>query len=573
MRNVAPTIQVGTPATLRTERRGNAVRIVAAGDWLTPETGRLDGETRNIATTGAGEAEIDGSGITNLDSAGMWLLLRMKYALEAKHVPVKRFVVPEHYTSLLSALERDGPVEPVKPVTRPHGLNYLLERTGRGAIGALRQGYDMVGFLGRVTVETLEALLEPGKELPFPGLIHQIEETGLTALPIVGLLAFLIGVVITYQGADQLRKIASGAEIYTIDLLGVSILRELGVLITAIIVAGRSGSAFTAQIGTMRVNEEIDAMQTLGLNTTELLVVHARAGPRHRAAAPGVLRRRGRHHRRHDDVLSRPAYHDPRLHPRAQALRHAQYISRRHDQGARLCVHYRACGMFRRLARGTQRRERRSSHHAVGRGIDLPRHRLRRGLFGPLFHAGDVTMSAPQKSNTKDNVVIRIRGLVNAFGDHVIHDHIDLDVMRGEVLGVVGGSGTGKSVLLRSIVGLNHPKSGSIEVFGQETAGIDAEDMRGLQLRWGVLFQDGALFSSQTVAENIQVPLRRWTKMSQSLMDEIAAVKLALVGLPKESGAIVSVRTVRRHAQTRRPCARTGARSRASLSRRAHIGP
>ena len=273
MRNVAPAIRVETPATLRTERRGNAVRIVAAGDWVTPEAGRLEGETRNIATTGAGEAEIDGSGITNLDSAGMWLLLRMKYALDAKRVPVKRFVIPEHYASLQTALERDGPVEPVVQISRPHGLNYLLERTGRGAIGALRQGYDMVGFLGRVTVETLEALLEPGKELPFPGLIHQIEETGLTALPIVGLLAFLIGVVITYQGADQLRKIASGAEIYTIDLLGVSILRELGVLITAIIVAGRSGSAFTAQIGTMRVNEEIDAMQTLGLNTTELLVV------------------------------------------------------------------------------------------------------------------------------------------------------------------------------------------------------------------------------------------------------------------------------------------------------------
>ena len=148
-------------------------------------------------------------------------------------------------------------------------------------------------------------------------------------------------------------------------------------------------------------------------------------------------------------------------------------------------------------------------------------------------------MSAPQKPKTKDNVVIRIRGLVNAFGDRIIHDHIDLDVMRGEVLGVVGGSGAGKSVLLRSIVGLNHPKSGSIKVFGQETAGIDAEDMRGLQLRWGVLFQDGALFSSQTVAENIQVPLRRWTDMSQGLMDEIAAVKLALVGLPKEAGKLL----------------------------------
>jgi len=147
-------------------------------------------------------------------------------------------------------------------------------------------------------------------------------------------------------------------------------------------------------------------------------------------------------------------------------------------------------------------------------------------------------MSAPQQSNAKDPVVIRIRGLVNAFGDRVIHDHIDLDVMRGEVLGVVGGSGTGKSVMLRSIIGLNHPKSGSIKVFGQETANIDAEEMRGLQLRWGVLFQDGALFSSQTVLENIQVPLRRWTKMPQKLMDEIAAVKLALVGLPQQAGQL-----------------------------------
>jgi phospholipid/cholesterol/gamma-HCH transport system ATP-binding protein len=135
-----------------------------------------------------------------------------------------------------------------------------------------------------------------------------------------------------------------------------------------------------------------------------------------------------------------------------------------------------------------------------------------------------------------NEVVIRIRGLVNAFGDQLIHDHLDLDVMKGEVLGVVGGSGTGKSVLLRSIVGLNHPRAGSIKVFGQETAGVDTEAFKGLQLRWGVLFQDGALFSSQTVAENIQVPLRRWTSMSHDLMNEIAAVKLALVGLPKEVG-------------------------------------
>ncbi|MBI1328556.1 MAG: ATP-binding cassette domain-containing protein [Alphaproteobacteria bacterium] len=134
-----------------------------------------------------------------------------------------------------------------------------------------------------------------------------------------------------------------------------------------------------------------------------------------------------------------------------------------------------------------------------------------------------------------DDVAIRIRGLVNAFGTKVIHDHLDLDVKRGEVLGVVGGSGTGKSVLMRSIVGLSRPREGDIWVFGENTRDMDARAMRSLQLRWGVLFQEGALFSSMTVAQNIQVPLRRYTAMSESLMDEIAAMKIALVGLPDDT--------------------------------------
>jgi phospholipid/cholesterol/gamma-HCH transport system permease protein len=105
----------------------------------------------------------------------------------------------------------------------------------------------------------------------WPALFRQIEETGINALPIVGLLSFLIGVVIAYQGADQLRRF--GAEVFTINLLGVSTLREIGVLMTAIIIAGRSGSAFTAHIGTMKVNQELDAMQTIGLNTVRVLVL------------------------------------------------------------------------------------------------------------------------------------------------------------------------------------------------------------------------------------------------------------------------------------------------------------
>lgn len=147
-----------------------------------------------------------------------------------------------------------------------------------------------------------------------------------------------------------------------------------------------------------------------------------------------------------------------------------------------------------------------------------------------------MTVSADGQTNGKSgDVIISARGIVNGFGDRLIHDHIDLDVKRGEVMGLVGGSGTGKSVLLRSIIGLNRPKEGSIKVFGHEIADADNISMRALQMRWGVLFQEGALFSSQTVAENIQVPLREYTKMSQTLMNEIASMKLSMVGLPEDT--------------------------------------
>jgi phospholipid/cholesterol/gamma-HCH transport system ATP-binding protein len=132
--------------------------------------------------------------------------------------------------------------------------------------------------------------------------------------------------------------------------------------------------------------------------------------------------------------------------------------------------------------------------------------------------------------------VVQVRDLVNELGGNRLHDHIDLDLRRGEVLGVVGGSGTGKSVLLRTIVGLNRPRSGSIRVFGEEVTTLQGEALRAVQTRWGVLFQDGALFSNQTVAENIQVPLREHTAMSQALMDEIASIKIAMVGLPRDAG-------------------------------------
>jgi phospholipid/cholesterol/gamma-HCH transport system ATP-binding protein len=132
--------------------------------------------------------------------------------------------------------------------------------------------------------------------------------------------------------------------------------------------------------------------------------------------------------------------------------------------------------------------------------------------------------------------VIRVRGLVNRFGAETVHDGLDLDVLRGEVLGIVGGSGSGKSVLLRTIVGLNRPVEGQVEVFGRDVLEMSDRQRRELENRWGVLFQDGALFSSLTVAQNIEVPIKEYYDIPLQLMDEISAVKVGMVGLPEEAG-------------------------------------
>ncbi len=128
--------------------------------------------------------------------------------------------------------------------------------------------------------------------------------------------------------------------------------------------------------------------------------------------------------------------------------------------------------------------------------------------------------------------VIEVRGLVNRFGSQVVHEGLDLDVWRGEVLGIVGGSGTGKSVLLRTIVGLNRPTAGSIRVFGTDVVKAPDAARREVEKRWGVLFQDGALFSSLTVLDNVLAPMREHLKLSPALMRSLGRLKVSLVGLP-----------------------------------------
>ena len=135
-----------------------------------------------------------------------------------------------------------------------------------------------------------------------------------------------------------------------------------------------------------------------------------------------------------------------------------------------------------------------------------------------------------------DDIAIRVRGLHNRFGDQVVHDGLDLDVRRGEVLGVVGGSGSGKSVLMRSILGLRRPDDGEIDVLGVDARSEDPDARHYIQRRTGVLFQDGALFSSLTVGENVQVPLKEHHReLPDSLRYELALLKVKLAGLPADA--------------------------------------
>ncbi|UAK24789.1 ABC transporter ATP-binding protein [Sphingomonas nostoxanthinifaciens] len=137
----------------------------------------------------------------------------------------------------------------------------------------------------------------------------------------------------------------------------------------------------------------------------------------------------------------------------------------------------------------------------------------------------------------RDEPVICVRGLTNRFGTQTVHEKLDLDVRRGEILGVVGGSGTGKSVLMRSIIGLQEPAEGTVEVFGEPMIGRDENEARDVRKRWGVLFQGGALFSTLTVAENVEVPLREYyPALDSTLLDEIAGYKVAMTGLSAEAG-------------------------------------
>jgi phospholipid/cholesterol/gamma-HCH transport system permease protein len=258
-------------ATIVASEEAGALVLRAAGDWLVTEAAGLDRRLRALKIQAGRPVLIDAAGIERLDTAGAWLLLRTERSLAARGHAVTLTDLRPSLMPLFEQLRaRDVSPPPPHPFPAHYTFAGFLALVGEAMVGILRRGYSILGFAGLVIVTMLRLLRRPGR-LRLRATIRQMEQTGLNATPIVGLLSFLIGIVMAFQGADQLRRF--GGEIYTVNLLGVTILRELGVLLAAIIIAGRSGSAFTAQIGTMQVNQEIDAMRTLGLDPVEVLVL------------------------------------------------------------------------------------------------------------------------------------------------------------------------------------------------------------------------------------------------------------------------------------------------------------
>lgn len=219
------------------------------------------GDTRPI--------RIDLSHLESLDTGGAFLIARLQNRLAAEGTPLTLTGLQPDDAQLLETVS-EAIFESSDGQPERTSLRDRIADFGENVSGLGRDAHSLAEFLGLAVSRLIRNILRP-RRLRMTALIAQMEQTGYAAVPIVALMGFLIGIVLAYQGAAQLRQF--GAEVFVVDLIAVSVLRELGILLTAIIIAGRSGSAFAASIGSMKVNEEIDAMQTLGLDPIEVLVL------------------------------------------------------------------------------------------------------------------------------------------------------------------------------------------------------------------------------------------------------------------------------------------------------------
>ena len=269
MSAIDPSAEGEESAWLRKDLRDRLLVLVAGGRWNMASAVLLQSDLESLKGPSGGAVELDVSGVTGIDSTGAWLLHRTLKRLRAEGLETRIVNASETVAEMLEQMEANDTPHPAPPPAE-NGFIRVIRHVGETSEEIFWEVIDGVAFLGLVMSTFVGSLLHPSR-LRLTPLVFHMEKVGLNALPIVGLISFLIGVVLAYQGATQLQRF--GAEVFVVDLIGVSILREIGILLTAIVVAGRSGSAFTAQIGSMKVNEEVDAMRTLGLDPIQVLVI------------------------------------------------------------------------------------------------------------------------------------------------------------------------------------------------------------------------------------------------------------------------------------------------------------
>jgi len=254
---------------IETAKRDGTFVVVASGFWTIKTAPILEASIAKLVLEHNAAASIDFSKLEAIDTAGALLVRRLYHRLEQSGNTTSVLGLKDSHAALIERVDMASASEPI-PIEPFHPLIAMVERTGQAACAAWEEAADLLYFLGVTSVAAALSIIRP-RRIRFISVLSHIERVGLNAMPIVGLLSFLIGIVVAFQGADQLRQF--GAEIFTADLLGVSIFREMGILLAAIVIAGRSASAFAAQIGTMQVNQEVDAMGTLGLDPVEILVL------------------------------------------------------------------------------------------------------------------------------------------------------------------------------------------------------------------------------------------------------------------------------------------------------------
>ncbi len=258
----------GNDAWIETETRDRRRLLRIGGRWTLHAVTDLERKLAKLAP-GEGSVTLDLSGLEQLDTAGAWLIDRLRRRLARRGAEVAIEGLTPDFKPLYERVSEAAGQE--SPPREKHAvLSDFVAGVGAATVGLVHEAKALLGFLGVVVITMARVATRPAR-IRMTSMVFHLQQVGLNAMPIVGLITFLVGVVLGYQGVDQLRQF--GAEIFTVNLVGISVLREMGILLTAIMVAGRSGSAFTAQIGTMQVNEEVDAIRTLGLDPVEVLVL------------------------------------------------------------------------------------------------------------------------------------------------------------------------------------------------------------------------------------------------------------------------------------------------------------